>query len=273
MTGPTAVTMEEIEQQIKAAEGTDLDKVKLEGDNVPEAFRGKTAAEVVKAAESAMSALKESEKARKDAEAARSAAPPAPVVIREEPKPAAEPQLSKEELAQLFESDPIAAVAYMNDRAMKTAEQYFNSRFGSLASGASSMAEQSARAKYSTEFELFGDEIKKIAAAIPDKSALGTIEGWDNLIGYVRGKGENFDKLLEHRRAKEATKAAEEARQAQEATAGFSPAPRATNSGSPKGGGQSTDAGLDDTERRIAQRFIDDGVFKDFAEYKKWRDL
>lgn len=276
MTAPIRqeVTMGEIEAEIKAAESTNTDGIKLEGTDIPEEFRGKTVSEVLKLAKASREALTISEEARKSAATApRSDAGPTTIVMAP-PAPVEDKRLSKEELAGLFESDPIGAVAYMQEIAVKDAEVRFERRLAPMSAGAASAAEGQARQRYGDEFALFETEIKKIADAIPNKAFLGTPEGWDQVIGFVRGNGENFNKLVEHRTKKTAAKAVADAQEIQARSAGFSPTSSIRGTSVPSGSTSAgDDAGLDEVERQIADKFVDQGVFKNRAEYKKWKDI
>lgn len=270
MTGPTALSMEDIEKELTETKPADLTAIKLEGDTVPEEFRGKTAAELVAMAKATSDALRTSEEARK---AQPAPAAPQPVIVQAPAAPKEEPLLTKEQLAELFETDPIGAVAYMQEKAVKEAEANIEKRFSGLTHGSMSMAEQSAKSRFADEFALFGDDIKRITNAMLDKTALGSVEGWENVISYVRGRPGNFEKYIEHKTKVNAEAAAAAARAEQEKLVGFQPRPAAgVGPSSPAPGAQSSE-GLDETEQKIADGFIAQGVFKTRAEYKKWRDM
>lgn len=259
---------EELEAAARNAAGVKPDELKLDGDAVPEAFRGKTLAEVLRQNEVLAQSVQIANAARQAAEAA--AKNGQPVVLPSTPAPEPIKKLTKEELAGMFETDPIAAVAYMQDIAIQDASMQFERRFGSLSAGASVTAETRMREKYAAEFELFGDQIKQIAASVPDKSALANPEGWEHIVSFVRGKPGNFEKLLEHRTARQAEAAAIAAREAQSFSAGasFSAAsarPAAAPSAAPSGGGN---YGLDAEELKAAANM---GI--DPKEYAKWKNI
>lgn len=277
MTGIRAdVSLEEAGGAMDAPAATAAD-LKLEGDAIPEQYRGKSVADVLKMVEATTGALRISEEARKTAEASRE--PVTREVIREvAPAAVVDERLTKEQLATLFESDPISAVGYMTDIAAKDATRQVEARLAPLAIGAANNAEAAAKAQFKDEFELFGPEIKEMTALIAKnpggKEYLGTPAAWEQAISYVRGKTENLEKLIAHRVAKTSTAAAEAARIAQEGRTGYSPTPTRGSADAGKVVGSIPDsAGLDETQRKIADTFIAQGVFKSYAEYAKWDKL
>lgn len=264
----SSITFEEMEKQLAAATTPAIspDDAKLpNSETIPESIRGKSASDLAKRLEGAEQALRMSEAARKAAEsaaeAARSAsaaAAPAQSKI-EEPK-----QLSRDELKELYERDPIAAMATMMEQNNRAIASHLETRFGSLTRSTVSSAEQDARNRYKDEFELFGPEIQKTVERLPNQSALGTREGWDELIGFIRGKAGNFEKLLDHRAAKAdvTTRDPETARAKEREDVGFTPAP--TRSPAPSRRGKALDA----LEKEIADKM---NMSED--EYIKWRDI
>lgn len=273
MTMPgSSVTMEEIGEQLAAADAagksTDLAAVKLEGDNIPAELRGKTVAELLREREVLSQSVQIANSARLAAEAARGAAPASVVVAAPEPAPA---RMTKEAWDELYQTDPMQAIAYMNNIAIQDAASQFERRFGSLTAGASSQAEARVREQFKTEFELFGEEIKQLAADVPDKSALANPEGWAHLVSFVRGKPGNFEKLIERNTSKAAEVAAIAARQAQEGSAGASfssSTARAAAPVVPTGGGEDGgNYGLDAEERHAAE--VMNMSLKDYAHWKK----
>lgn len=230
----------------------DLSTLKLEGDDVPEHLRGKTAKEILEHAKRTEEALRLSESAR--------VTPTAPVAPQPTPTPTPTPQpqpeLTKEKLKEIYDRDPLEAMLALSGYTQQTMDRHVTNRLSPLASASQSVAEQNAKAKYSEEFELFGDDIKKIMASVPDKSVLGSPEFWDDAIKYVRGA--NFDTLMEHRSKKQRAKA-----QSDEAAAA---AGHVGNVGrSPSGGGP---VKLDALQEEIARTM---GMSNE--DYIKWSQI
>ena len=276
MTGPgrTEVSIDEATSAMAAPKATDL-TTKLEGANVPEQFRGKTLEEVARFASTATEALRISEDARKTAEA-RSYAP-APVVVQAAPAAVvAEREPTDEELAEAFEKNPVAAVRWMTNKARADAEKNLESRLGPLGASAMANAEIGARGRFTTEFAVLADEIKTVTDEIKKngggQNVLGTPAGWDQVMSYVRGKPGNFEKVIAANAKAAGEKAALEAREVQSRSGGYSPTPTRSSSEVAPGDVRpiSGGAGLDETQRKIADMFIAQGTFKDYAEYAKW---
>src|SRR5437868_5478087 len=143
-TGAGSATLEEFEQAIAApAASPKASDFKLEGDEIPEEFRGKTAAEVVAQAKAAMSALRTSEEARvtmKTAMETRQPAPAAPAAPVVE-----EPEMTREQLKELYDTDPLAAMEKFTEIAEKRATKNFNVRLGQMETSGASVAEDWAR--------------------------------------------------------------------------------------------------------------------------------
>lgn len=215
-------------------------------------------------------ALRISEEARQRAEAAlrdtsRTASPPA----SRQAEPDAYEVMTDEQLQQLIdEKGVVAAMRAVQAQTFKLADRHLGVRLGSIEASGLTVAEQNARAKYATEFELFGDEITKLVAEAPDKSALSNPATWDNLIAWVRGKDGNIQKyaskLTESNRiAAEAT-----ARESQRNGAGVHPtAVAGPTSRSSLVPGDDGAYGLDATEREIADKL--GRSYRDYAHWKK----
>lgn len=177
-------------------------------------------------------------------------------------KPAPQPdepkEISDDELAQLYVTDPIKAIKVASDQAAKRTERNLVGRMGGLYEGASTMVEQRAREKYAVEFELFKDDIAEVIRTVPNaKQALSTTEAWDDLIRYVRGKDANLEKLIAHR-----TNGGRSAAQAgQAAGAGATLA----SGGAGIAGGSGSNYGLDAVQMEIA-----DKTGMSYADYAKW---
>lgn len=182
---------------------------------------------------------------------------------------AEEPELTEEQLAELFQKEPIKAIAYMQTKANKAIEDNIAKRLDPLISGGATGARELTRAKYPDEFQLFEKEISAMLdnPAI-SKSAMNQPKAWEDLIFYVRGQPGNMEKLIELRTGRERGKAADDARTAQAAAAG------AHTRSDVRPPVMSVGADLDDTEREIA-RTINAGLDPEeaYAEYKKWRGV
>jgi hypothetical protein len=202
-------------------------------------------------------ALRISEEARKRQE---SLAAPAPA-----PAPEVRKKLTREEVNELYQKDPLAAIEYMQGEALSVATENLERRLGPLMSGNASMGENAARQRYPEEFELFGSAMKEYIERLPDKSVMSRPEAWDDLVAWFRGRPGNFEKLVEHRQKKSDDSKAEEARKAQAAGAG---AHTRSEMRAPVTGGKVT---LDETQREIA-RALNPGLSPDkaYEEYVKW---
>lgn len=261
MTGPAvdqgnSMTMEEIEAGIAAPVAPPkLEEVKLEGDDVPEAFKGKSAAELVAHNKALETSLRLSESARIALERPQAPAPVAPVAE------APAPRITREQLQEIYEKDPLEAFAVMSDLAIQNAARHYEARMSNIELGSTGAAEAQAKAKYGTEFEVLGKEIEAVRRAVPDQSIFNSPKAWEDLVSYVRGQPENFDKIVDARAGK-TTRTAEAARAEQEADIGFSATPvlRAAPPGRVKT--------LDATQKEIAATL---GLTE--AEYIKWHNL
>lgn len=270
----TSMTMQEIEESIGAEEKppVDLTKLMADGDTVPEAYRGKSVDEIIKIAESARTQMNESTRAAQEArEAAQRAeqlgrtAPP--------PPPEAPKDLTREQLKELYEEDPIAALEVMEQQALRRVERHVDQRLEPLTAGTVNAAENWARQEYPDEFALFGDKIKGMVDSIPNKSVFSTKKGWEDAVAYIRGQAGNFEKLIEHRQTKNNSEELGNARERERQNAGFTG--RTTVASTRRDTSSSTrqDADMGDEERQIAQRFINDGTFKDMNEYRRWQKM
>lgn len=185
------------------------------------------------------------------------------------PKKVEEPELTEEQLAELFQKEPIKAIGYMQAKATKAVEENISRRLDPLISGGATGARELTRSKYPDEFRLFDKEISAMLdnPAI-SKSAMNQPKAWEDLIFYIRGQPGNMEKLIELKAGKEREKAADGARSAQAASAG-------THTRSDvRPPVVSVGADLDDTEREIARTINSDlDPEEAYAEYKKWRGV
>jgi len=227
--GPAAgITFTEIEEQLRQAEktalGPKLDEMKFDGDEVPENLRGKTAREMLNRITEMENALRTSETGRQQAltmaQMATNQRTDAALVVKE-PEP--EPLITSEQVATAFSEDPAKGVDLMNkmtQQQIDRAGEHFMKRISPMLSGASGVVEAEARRKYPDEFVLFGDEIKKVLEAVPDKSIMSSAKSWDDMIAYVRGQDPK--RLFDFWQNKDKVVKGEEAREAQRQTAGVS---------------------------------------------------
>lgn len=262
--GGSSTTLEEYEAATSApAAPPKASDFKLEGDDIPEEFRGKTAAEIAVQAKAAMSALRTSEESRLTMKSALETRQPVPAPVVE---PVEEPVMTREQLAELYATDPIAAMEKVTEIAEARATKNFNTRLGQMESSGMSLAENWARQEFPDEFKLFGAELSEFVKKFP-AATFSTKKGWEDAVSFVRGQRGNFEKLVEHRSNPARTPA--EARQEQEDKAGHS------GTGNGQRGKVPVEAPtvLDAVQMQIAQEFINSGVFKDVDEYVKWSKI
>jgi len=194
--GPESVTLDEFEQQA-APTPPKLADVKFDGEEVPEEYRGKTAAELMTQAKALAESLKLSENARKQAEMNANLAIQRPQQALPEP-PKEEPELTDEQLNEIHQTDPLKAIRLMNAQAIRVAEKNLEARLGPMFQGTTAAVESAARQKYATEFELFGDQITKIASELPNgRAVLSNPAAWDDLVAIVKGRSGNWERFVE----------------------------------------------------------------------------
>lgn len=266
--GPNAgITFDEIESQLKAAEtaalAPKLDDTKVDGEDVPEALRGKTMREVLAHTKALEDTLRMSEVSRQQAltmaqlAAQRSGEP----VRAKEPEP--EPMITSEEVAAAFQDDPnkgIQLMSKMNEQAIARAASSFAQRIDPLLQGTVGAVEQQARQKYPDEFSLYGEEIKSILDSLPNKNAMSTGNSWDDLIAFVRGK--NPQKLFDHMMSKETDRKVTDAYTLQRESAGLSMS-SATRTPAPSAG-----VIIDETTKEVCKVL---GISE--ADYIKWNKV
>jgi Skp family chaperone for outer membrane proteins len=226
MTAPdTAVTMDELEATAGSAApaAPDLTKITLTGDDLPEPIKGKSVADMVAYTRGLQEALRTSETARQQSEnvAKLATSRVGELASQPAPAPAPAPELSDDDLNKMYEENPIQAIRMMNQQAIRKAAAMFETRLEPLFNGTASSAEAQAKQKYTTEFGLFGDEIKELVERIPNKAAMSSSQGWDDLISYVRGRPGNHERLMAHHKDAEALQRRTEAQKRQVDEAGF----------------------------------------------------
>lgn len=255
---PESVTIDEIESRQALPTAQKLSEIKLDGDDVPDDLKGKSVTELIAQANALQEALKVSERARTSSEQM------AALATRSTPTPVAaavpEPVLTDEQLAEIYQNEPIKAIKLMQDQAARALLTNIDSRLGTLYNSTAAQAESSARTKFAAEFEVLGPEISQMIAQIPNsKSVLTTPEAWENLISIVRGKPGAFEKISQHYAAKAGAPTLETARRAQSEDAGvvLTSAVRAPSPTAP--------TTLDATQKEIAQKL---GLTE--KEYQDW---
>lgn len=252
------VTLDEMEQNAKDAEAAAQAAAKKAEDEA----KAKAAATEDPKVTGLREALRLSEESRQRMERSlaesRTATPPPPA-------PREEKELTKEELAELHQKDPLAAIEYMQARAIKTVEQNLTQRLQPLVHGNASTLEDQMRSKYPDEFAVFGPEIKEFVSKA-DKSTFSVAGNWEDMIAWMRGK--NFDKLVEHKAAKKREKETADAQAAQAAAAGAHVGSSVRTPTS-----VSTSGAFDDTTKAIIKELAASGILdpKDpEGDYRKY---
>lgn len=261
--GPISVSIEDMEAP-KAPEATDLSKIKLDGDSVPELLRGKTMADVLTLFDGLSTSLKTSETARIQAEQlARMASERTLELAPKEPEP--EPELTDEQLQELHEKNPVEAIRIMQAQAEKRATRNLETRLGSLFTTTAAQVETQMRSKYAAEFELFGDDISRVLKIVPNKSqVLSNPAAWEDVISMVRGREGNFKRLLEHQAKPEIEQKRKGARETEALNVGFTEqAPGRTRLPA------SIDQ-MDDVMKEIARNLGFEPTQKGYGEYLRW---
>lgn len=170
----------------------DPSTMRLEGDNIPEDLRGKSV-------ESLLTDRARMESLMKELGSNLNRPAPTPVAPTEP-----DPVYDRNAIKELLENGNVMeAMEAMMGFAYKRVSKDFETRIAPLVSTTTSVAESSMRAKYPAEFELFGPQIAELARNAGQ--AMSNPEAWDNLIAFVRGRGDNFDKLVEHKARKRST--------------------------------------------------------------------
>jgi hypothetical protein len=251
-------TIEDFEAAAAADDSKDVnpDELKLEGNSVPEKFRGKSLSEILQdnarlEQEARIAAIERN--SRRPVEAA-----PAPAPVQSAPE---EVELTREQIKEMYDEDPIAAIEAMQAQALRNAEKHLSVRLGSLEAGTIGATENWAREQYKDEFELFGDKIEEFRKSIPNKTILTTKQGWKDMISYIRGQDDNLDKLIEHR-AGNSRPSPSRARSSQDSSSGFN-GTSSRRSSLPKNG----------TRLSADQKEAAKGLGMSEAEYAKWANV
>ena len=261
--GLVSVDLDEMEkaQSSEQPKPVNLSEVKLDGDEIPEDLRGKSASDVVARVKALTAALQVSEQARLTAEnVVKVATAQAPRAPEPEPEPA---EMNDEQLRQLHEENPLEAIRVMNAQAIRRAERNLEVRLSPLMAGSASSAEQFARGKYAEEFALFGDQISDVVAKMPNsKTVMSNPAAWDDVISFVRGRPGNIERLIEQKIAKTTAPRQQVAQQQQVESVGFS-GTEARARPIPKNAAQ-----LDATQKEIAEK-----LNMTLEEYVKWANV
>lgn len=250
------VTLEEMEAAAKAEEPAkptpSLAELKLEAADVPDVFKGKSAADLVEENRRLAESLKLSE----DARTALARSGTAVRDVREEVVEDPADKITREELEELFKSDPMKAMEIYDRRLFKNLDKHLERRLKGLQDGAVSTAERVIKDEYKLEFELFGDQIEALKKQVQPE-ILTTRKGWEDMMAYIRGKPQNFEKII----ARHNGKPKERAREEEVVSSGFTSRSAARPS-APVG---PDDAGLDSVQLKIAETM---GMSP--SDYKKW---
>lgn len=239
-------------------------EIKLDGDAIPEEYRGKTVADIIARAKATESALRISEDARLSLSQSAQNRQDAPPSQQQEPEV---PNITREQIQELYEKDPIEAMELVNNLAIARAEKHMNNRFGQLVSSVSDTTENWAKQEFADEFKVLGKEIEEFRRSLPDQRVFTSKKGWEDLVSYVRGQRGNYEKLMDYKQGgRQPQRTLELARTEQDMDSGFAPAPR--RSSVPVAAGN-----MDVTEKKIMNEFIDSGTFKDENEYLRWKSM
>lgn len=276
--GPQTTSFDEIEGMTgdKPTTGSSALEATLEGDAVPEAFRGKKVSEVVGMFSNFQQALQASETARREAVDAlkgvadRATSQPAPQPVAQAPAPAAEP--TEAELKALFEEDPFKYQQKRFEMMERRMTQGVESRINPVVGTAADVAAQAARSKHAEAFEVLGKEINSfVDQAFPDKNTRAQVlsqpEAWDRIVNLV--KGEHIDRIVEYRTKKASGDVATQRQQAEAAAA--VPAFSGRTPQRPQVRGKLTPQTMDAQAKEVADKLMPDlPPEKRYAEYCKY---
>lgn len=256
------VTMEEMEKGIKDADAA----AKAAADQAAADEAKKKAGE--SAEDPKVSALREalrlSEESRQRLETSLSSGRETPP-----PPPPEEKELTKEELAELHSKDPLAAIEYLQAKAIKTVEENLSRRLSPLMTGNTSTLEEQMRTKYPDEFKVFGDQIIEFVRKSPDKTTFSAAQNWEDLIAWTRGK--NYKKLVTYQAEQANLKATEDAQALERANAGTHVRSTSRTPPPPPSAGA-----FDDTTKQIIKELAASGVLNaddPEADYRRWLNV
>jgi len=194
----------------------DMFNQRLNLDSLPEHMRGKSIGEIVQRQIALEESLRISERARESMTQIATQPQAAPAPIQQAP-----PEMTREQLQEWMQTDPIAAIDFVINKRGNELVQHIERRFAPLTQGATSAGENYAKQKYAKEFELYGDQINQFARSLPNQDVLANPRGWDDMISYIRGLPGNIDKYVDAQIASRNGSSADEARKVQAASTGF----------------------------------------------------
>jgi hypothetical protein len=197
--GATSVTLDDFSSMEANAQPIDLKTIKLDAEGMPEELRGKSAQEVVEYATRLKEAVRISEEARVSAQQqAELALRSNQFQPQQQKAPEPEPELTREQLAEMMSNDPVAAMEYISTQTTRRVAAQYEERLRPLMSNNVNSAEDYARDKYKDEFAILGKDIDQLVASIPGgRQGMTSRQAGDDLVSLVRGR--NFDKLGEYR--------------------------------------------------------------------------
>lgn len=257
--GPQITDLEDIGGMGEAPSGPNLLEQELQGDTIPEEFRGKKLSDVLTTVAGFKNALKLSEDARQQAMQIAQLASERRVEPQPAQRPAAPPvpqERTPEQWRELFEQD---AFRYNEERFAALERRMatgLEARVAPVASSAASSAEQQARTKYKEDFEVLGKEIDDFVKVQlgSDTTQLSIPGAWDRIVSYVRG--ENIDKVISHREAKKAAVDSTNRQEAERRAAPPTFAGSRPNGPTTARGGKMTPATMDDVTKEIARNLM-----------------
>src|SRR5262245_24007444 len=260
-TGPQSHSLEDLEE-MRGAPAQNVLETQLDGDAVPEEFRGKKFSDVLGMFSNLKTALKTSEEARTQALATtqllaeRSAERP---TVAPAPAPAAAPQdePTQAEWKEMFDNDPFAYQQKRFEVMEKRLAKGMDVRMAPSTATAAESAKHMARTKFPEVFELLDKEINDfVEMAFPSPEAKSTLAqpgAWERVVQYVQGA--NIEKIFNAREAKKQQTAAAQRQAAERSFA----APQVNGSRTPAPrGGKLTPASLDETSKEIARNLMPD---------------
>lgn len=254
------VTMDEMEKGIKdadaaakaAADQAAADEAKKKAGEASEDPKVTALREALRLSEESRQRLETTLSSGRDAPP-----PPPPPEVKE---------LTKEELAELHSKDPLAAIEYLQARAIRTVEENLSRRLSPLMTGNTSTLEEQMKAKYPDEFKVFGDQITDFVRKSPDKTTFSAVQNWEDMIAWMRGK--NYKKLVTYQAEQANLKATEDAQALERANAGT----HVRSTGRTPPTPPSTGA-FDDTTKAIIKELAASGVLDandPEADYRRW---
>lgn len=174
------------------------------------------------------------------------------------------PTITREQLADLFVTDPVAASAYISSRAVDEVRSNYETRMQSFAASAAQTTENAAKQRFADDFADFGDEIlQQMAMATMEERANPAV--WELVIDRTRGK--NVDKVVERKMAALQAKQKDEAQKAERervAAASSSRTRRVSAAPDTPSNGTNGTYGLTAEQQRVAQ--IGGLTFKEYAD-------